>query len=96
MPPLKHPFTQGLQLFIEQGLNNSWELGLEVLTGLHGVLNRFHDDYISGQRVVSKIFYQVRISKEEQYMQLFLWSFTAYEQVRTLFSSGHKTAVFRY
>ena len=71
------------QKFRGFSLNTSWELGPDVLNSLHGVLVRFRKDYVGGQGDVKKMYYMVRIAREEQFMQLFLWQFPADDRIRT-------------
>ena len=71
------------QKFKGHSLNSSWELGPDVLNSLHGVLLRFRGDYVGGQGDVKKMYYMVRIDKEEQFMQLFLWKFPGDSEIRT-------------
>ena len=71
------------QKFRGFSLNTSWELGPDVLNSLHGVLLRFRKDIVGGQGDVKKMYYMVRIAKEEQFMQLFLWRFPEDDEIRT-------------
>ena len=64
-------------------LNSSWSLGPDVMNSLHGVLMKFRRNYVGAQRDVTKMFYMVWITKEEQFCQLFLWQFPEDSQVRT-------------
>ena len=64
-------------------LNSSWELGPDVMNNLHGVLLRFREDLVGGQGDIKKMFYMVRIPKEEQMMQLFLWQFPGEDKIKT-------------
>ena len=63
-------------------LNSSWELGPDVMNNLHGVLLRFREDLVGGQGDIKKMFYMVRIPKEEQMMQLFLWQFPGEDKIK--------------
>ena len=71
------------QRFRGFSLNTSWELGPDVFNSLHGILLRFRKDYVGGQGDVKKMFYMVRIAKEEQFMQLFMWKFSGDDRLRT-------------
>ena len=70
------------QIYKGYSLNSSWELGPDVMNNLHGVLLRFRKDYIGGQGDIKKMFYMVRIPKEEQMMQLFLWQFPGETRIK--------------
>ena len=71
------------QKFKGHSLNSSWALGPDMLNSLHGVLFRFREDHIGGQGDIKKMYYMIRIAKEEQFMQLFLWQFPGDAKVRT-------------
>ena len=71
------------QKFRDQSLNSSWELGPDVLNSLHGVLLRFRENYFAALGDVKKMYYMVRITIQEQMMQLFCWKFPEDENVRT-------------
>ena len=64
-------------------LNNSWPLGPDIMTSLHGLLLRFREDVLGAQGDIKKMYYMVRISKEEQMMQLFLWKFNNEDTIKT-------------
>ena len=70
------------QMYRGYSLNSSWELGPDVMNNLHGVLLRFRKDYVGGQGDIKKMFYMVRIPKEEQMMQMFLWQFPGEERIK--------------
>ena len=51
------------------------------MTGsLNGILMRFREDLVGAQGDIKKMYYQVRISPEEQMMQLFIWQFEGEDQ----------------
>ena len=70
------------QVYKGYSLNSSWELGPDVMNNLHGVLIRFREDMVGGQGDIKKMFYMVRIPKEEQMMQLFLWQFPGDKSIK--------------
>ena len=59
------------------------QLGPDILNSLHGVLLRFRVDVVAAQGDISKMFYAVRVEKEESMMQLFVWRFKGDAQVKT-------------
>ena len=61
------------QVFKGQSLNSSWDLGPDIMSNLHGVLLRFRKDLVGGQGDITKMFYMVRVTREELMMQLFIW-----------------------
>ena len=69
--PVRVVYNSSLK-FRGQSLNTFWSKGPDLLNSLYGVLLRFREDYVATQGDIKKQFYQVRIAKEEQYMQLFL------------------------
>ena len=71
------------QVFKGHSLNNSWDLGPDIMSNLHGVLLRFRKDVVGGQGDISKMFYMVRVTKEEEMMQLFVWQFKDDRKLRT-------------
>ena len=71
------------QKYKGHSLNNSWELGTDVMNSLHGVLLRFQNDYVGAQGDIQKMFYMIRVTKTEQMMQLFLWRFPGEEKITT-------------
>ena len=71
------------QVFHGYSLNSSWDLGPDIMANLLGVLLRFRKDLVGGQGDISKMFYMVRIAKEEMMMQLFVWQFKGEDRLRT-------------
>ena len=71
------------QKFRGRSLNSSWDLGPDVMSNLQGVLLRFRKDLLGGQGDMTKMFYMVRVSKEEEMMQLFVWQFKGEDRIRT-------------
>ena len=64
-------------------LNSSWPLGPDIMNSLHGILVRFREEVVGAQGDIKKMYYMVRIEKEEQMMQLFMWRFEGEERTRT-------------
>ena len=54
-------------------LNNSLDLGPDILTNLHGLLLRFRSDVVAAAGDIKKMYYMVRVVQEDQFMQLFIW-----------------------
>ena len=71
------------QVFKGYSLNSSWDLGPDIMSNLVGVLLRFRKDLLGGQGDISKMFYMVRIEKDEMMMQLFVWQFKGEDKLRT-------------
>ena len=70
-------------MFKGYSLNNSWDLGPDVMSNLQGVLLRFRQDLVGGQGDMTKMFYMVTVDKEEEMMQLFVWQFKGEDKLRT-------------
>ena len=71
------------QVYKGGSLNSSWDLGPDVMSNLHGILLRFREDRVAAQGDIAKMYYMLRITREEEMMQLFLWRFSGEEHVRT-------------
>ena len=80
--PIRVVFNSS-QKFKGQSLNSSWNLGPDVMSNLQIILLRFRRDVVGAQGDISKMFYAVRVSKEEEMMQLFIWKFKGESKVRT-------------
>ena len=50
---------------------------------LQATLLRFRNDVVGAQGDISKMFYMVRVTKEEEMMQLFVWKFKGEDKLRT-------------
>ena len=79
--PIRTVFNSS-QVYKGYSLNSSWELGPEMTGSLHGILLRFREDLVAAQGDVKKMYYQVRITPEEQMMQLYIWKFTGEDKIR--------------
>ena len=44
---------------------------------------RFRNDVVGAQGDISKMFYMIRVTKEEEMMQLFVWKFKGEDKLRT-------------
>ena len=71
------------QIFRGHSLNDSWELGPDVMNNLHGMLLRFRKDKVAAQGDIHKMYYMVRVTEEESMMQLFIWKFSGEDNLRT-------------
>ena len=79
--PVRTVFNNS-QMFRGFSLNSSWALGPYIMNGLHAVLLRFREDVVGAQGDISKMFYMIRVTVEEQMMQLFVWQFADEEKIR--------------
>ena len=80
--PVRTVFNNS-QMFKGFSLNSSWALGPDIMNSLHGVLLRFREDLVGAQGDISKMYYMIRVTVEEQMMQLFVWKFDGEEKIRT-------------
>ena len=53
------------------------------MANLQATLLRFRNDVTSAQGDISKMFYMVRVTREEEMMQLFVWKFKGEDKLRT-------------
>ena len=53
------------------------------MANLQATLLRFRNDVVGAQGDISKMFYMVRVTKEEEMMQLFVWKFKGEDKLRT-------------
>ena len=74
MTPVRVVYNSSLS-WKGQSLNTSWSMGPDLLNSLHGMLLWFREDFFTAQGDIEKMFYQVRIMKDKQFMQLWLWKF---------------------
>ena len=80
--PIRVVFNSS-QRFKGFSLNTSWNLGPDVMANLQTTLLRFRRDIEAAQGDITKMFYQVRVDKEDEMMQLFIWKFKGEEKLRT-------------
>ena len=50
-------------------LNSCLDLGPHVMNNLHGILMRFCEDKVAAQGDIKKLFYTLRVTKEDDFMQ---------------------------
>ena len=53
------------------------------MANLQGVLLRFRSDIAAAQGDIRKMFYMIRVSKQEEIMQLWIWKFKGEEKIIT-------------
>ena len=70
------------QVFKGYSLNNSWELGPDMTGSLNGILVRFREGVVAAQGDIRKMYYAIRVKKEEEMMQLWLWKFAGDDKLR--------------
>ena len=63
-------------------LNACLDLGPDILTNLHGLLLRLRKDLVAAAGDIKKMFYMVRMTKEDEFMQLFVWCWKGEKQLR--------------
>ena len=63
-------------------LNSSWELGPDLVNSLHSILLRFRKDVVAAQGDITKMYYMVRITEKESWMQIFMWRFVGESRIR--------------
>ena len=63
------------QKYKGHSLNASWELGPDLVNSLHSILLRFRNDMVAAQGDITKMYYMVRITEKESWMQIFMWKF---------------------
>ena len=80
--PIRVVFNSS-QKFRGFSLNSSWNLGPDVMANLQATLLRFRNDVMGAQGDISKMFYMVRVTKEEEMMQLFVWKFKGEDKLKT-------------
>ena len=80
-------------------LNKSLEVGPEVMQDLPGILLRFREDHVAAMGDIKKMFYGIRVTKEDQFMQLWCWQFSGEEDIKTfmmtrlVMGNGPSTAI---
>ena len=80
--PVRVVFNNALR-YKGDSMNSSLELGPEILANLQGLLLRFRNDVVAASGDIKKMFYMVRMKKEESFMQLFVWRWKGEEKIRT-------------
>ena len=71
------------QRFEGRSLNGCLSLGPDTMNNLQGILLRFRENYVAAAGDIRKMFYCVRVSEEDQFMQLWVWRFADSEEVET-------------
>ena len=71
------------QKYMGKSLNNSLALGPEILNNLQGILLRFREHKVAAAGDIRKMFYCVRIAKEDQMCQLWCHSFEGNDNIET-------------
>ena len=79
--PIRCVFNSS-QKYRGYSLNSSWDLGPDMTGNLHGILMRFRENLIAAQGDIKKMYYAVRVTKEEEMMQLYIWKFTGEDNIR--------------
>ena len=64
-------------------MNSCLDIGPDILTNLHGLLLRFRSDAVAASGDIKKMYYMIRVSKEDEFMQLFLWKWKGESEVKT-------------
>ena len=70
------------QTYRGHSLNASWDLGPDLVNSLHSILLRFRQDLVAAQGDITKMYYMVRITEKESYMQIFMWKFSGESHIR--------------
>ena len=78
--PVRTVFNNS-QMFRGFSLNSSWALGPDIMNSLHAILMRFSEVVAQGD--IAKMYYMIRVTIEEEMMQLFVWKFEGEERIRT-------------
>ena len=71
------------QKYLGKSLNSCLSLGPEVLNSLQGILLRFREHLVAAAGDIRKMFYCVRISKEDQMCQLWCHQFAGSNNIET-------------
>ena len=80
--PIRVVFNSS-QKFMGKSLNESLALGPEVMNSLQGILLRFREHKVAAMGDIRKMFYCVRIAKEDQMCQLWCHQFDGCDEVET-------------
>lgn len=70
------------QKYKGHSLNASWELGPDLVNSLQSVLLRFRNNLVAAQGDITKMYYMVRITNKESWMQIFMWRFVGETRIR--------------
>ena len=77
--PIRVVFNSS-QKYQGYSLNSSWDLGPDMMNNLQTAV-RFRRDVAGAQGDIKKMFYAIRINKEDTFMQLWIWKFQGEEKV---------------
>ena len=80
--PIRTVFNSS-QVYKGFSLNSSWDLGPDMTGNLQGILMRFRENIKGAQGDIKKMYYNVRVTKKEEFMQLYIWKFKGEEKIRT-------------
>ena len=53
------------------------------MNNMTGIMMRFREEAVGAQGDITKMYHMIRISSEEQIMQLFIWKFEGEDESRT-------------
>ena len=66
------------------------------MNNLHNIFMSFHKDKVAPKGDIKKMFYAIRVTKEEEFMQFFIWKFKGEKDIRTFAMTrlvmGNKTS----
>ena len=79
--PIRVVFNSS-QKYRGHSLNDSWELGPDMTGSMNGILQRFREDHVAAAGDIKKMYYNVRVEKVEEMMQLWLWQFAGDTEVK--------------
>ena len=79
--PVRVVFYNALK-YKGESMNSNLDLGPDILTSLQGLLLRFRNDLFAASGDIKKMFYMVRMKKEDSFMQLFVWRWKGEEIIR--------------
>ena len=63
-------------------MNASLDLGPDILTSLQVLLLKFRSDVVAAAGDIKKMYYMVRVTREDEFLQLFLWCWKGEEQIQ--------------
>ena len=79
--PIRVVFNSS-QKYQGHSLNDSWELGPDMTGSMNAILQRFRENSVAAAGDIKKMYYNVRVEKVEQMMQLWLWQFEGEAEVK--------------
>ena len=63
-------------------MNAILDLGPDILTSMEGLLLKFLSDVVAAAGEIKKMYYNVRVTGEDEFMQLFVWRWKGELQIR--------------